>query len=232
MVRVLIAEDESVDRTFYRGVLSTVVPTAAVVEAPTLSRATAAIKGPPFDLALVDLALAADREAGVRLVQLLKRTPDTAIIVISGLDVATFRPRLFRAQVWDYFDKPVDEASLAAIIRRTLATRANVPEGGSHPVPGLELPRDGRTAPSWHGVPIEVSQTDRRVLAELVRTPNRLVRRDVFAECFVRSDRDAERIASSLSTAIYRIRRAFAAVDVGFDRIEAVGSSGYLWKAC
>lgn len=234
-IRILIAEDEAPDRAHHAEVVRDVVPSADIVEADSLSAAMQALEGPPFELALLDLNLRGNRRAGERIVKALRQLGDTAIVVISGLDVDTYRPLLFQHDVWDYFEKPVDSGSLRMVVARTLR------RGG----PSLESPRfrgpivlddlvwhpERVAPPTWRGEPVRLSQTEQKLLVQLVRSPDRLVRRETLYDCFERWDRDPRLLRNSLSTAIYQIRKAFMRVDPDFDRIDAVGSVGYLWRS-
>lgn len=231
-MNVLLVEDHESDRIVYREAVRKVDPTAGIFEATNLSEALSLIDDQPFDLALIDLSLAGDRKAGARVVEALQPHERTMLVVISGLDVATWRPIMFRRQVWDYFEKPIDLGSLAEVIRRAAARAAGRETAlvSPNPVRGLDWDQSDLRPPSWRGQPVHLSQTEQRILAELVRTPNVLVKRETLYDCFQRWDRDPGKLRSSLTTAIYELRRAFEAVEPGFDRIVAVGSVGYLWR--
>lgn len=229
---ILIAEDESVDRALYRRSIDRVIDAAAVVEAETVERALRAVAATRFDLALVDIALGDQSDGGIAVASALSAQPHTALVMISGLDPAVYRPRLFARDIWDYFEKPVDEPSLAAVIARLMArpTADRNPSSGAITIDGLEWDGDLSSEPLWQGSPLGLSQTERRLLAELVLAPDRLARREVLFDCFVRWDRDPRDLRTSLATSIYRLRRAFQRIDPTFDRIEAVGGVGYLWR--
>jgi DNA-binding response OmpR family regulator len=85
--------------------------------------------------------------------------------------------------------------------------------------------------PLWRGKAVWLSQTEQKILVLLVRSPDRLVRREALYDCFERWDRDPRLLRTSLGTAIYQIRKAFTRVDPDFDRIDTVGSAGYLWRS-
>lgn len=231
-VRVLIVEDEPLDRAHHAEAVRDVVPQAEIVEAATLSAALRALDGPPFELALVDLNLRGNRRAGERVVQAMRQLGDTAIVVISGLDVDTYRPLVFEHDVWDYFEKPVDAGSLRMVVarslRRTEAERARA--GGQIVLNDLVWHPERVAPPLWRGEAVRLSQTEQKILMQLVRAPDRLIRRETLYDCFERWDRDPRLLRTSLSTAMYQIRKAFTRVDPGFDRIDAVGSVGYLWR--
>jgi DNA-binding response OmpR family regulator len=232
-VRVLIVEDEAPDRAHHVAAVRDVVPQAEIVEAETMTAALRALEGPPFELALIDLNLRGNRRAGERIVQAMRQIGETAIIVISGLDVDTYRPMVFEHDIWDYFEKPVDAGSLRMVVARSLrrldADAAR--QRGPIIVDELVWHPEQVAPPTWRGEPVRLSQTEQKLLVQLVRTPDRLVRRETLYDCFERWDRDPRLLRASLSTAIYQIRKAFTRVDPQFDRIDAVGSVGYLWRS-
>ncbi len=232
-VRVLIVEDEAPDRAYHAAAVRDVVPQAEIVESETLSDTLRALDGPPFELALVDLNLRGNRRAGERIVRAMRQLGETAIVVISGLDVDTYRPLMFEYDVWDYFEKPVDSGSLRMVVARSLRRHDAEMARARGPivVDDLVWHPERVAPPTWRGEPVRLSQTEQKLLVQLVRAPDRLVRRETLYDCFERWDRDPRLLRASLGTAMYQIRKAFMRIDPAFDRIDAVGSVGYLWRS-
>jgi DNA-binding response OmpR family regulator len=229
--RVLIVEDAEPDRRWLERLVAAEAPDADVAVAPDARQALQAIAGAGFDLAILDLELHGDRSAGERLVGALRLRGRTPVVVVSGLDVRAWRPLMFSLDVWDYFEKPADEASVRCVVRRILDARAGAAVESVVQLGSLRWRPARLENPVWRGVPVPLSLGEQRILLALVSAPDRLVPRSQLYDCFERWDRDPERLRASLGTAIYEIRRAFRAVDPDFDRIMAVGSAGYLWQS-
>ena len=216
--------------TSHERVVEEVVPDAHINEAQTLAEARQAIASTSFDLAIVDLNLHGDRHAGQEVISAIKQKGQTAIVVISGLDVETFRPLLYAAEVWDYFEKPMDVRSLKLVIGRILQVRS--PQSSS--VVGPTLPyldwADRLEKPRWKGRKVNLSISERKVLSLLIKRPNEIV---PYADLFDASenwDRDPDRLRRSLTTMISEIRQQFREFDPDFDNIVAASKVGYLWR--
>ena len=229
---ILVVEDQEPDRAHHSRIVASVAPDASLVMARNTAEALDAIGRQDFAVALVDLSLDGDWRGGEQVVRALQERGETAIVVISGLDVDTFRPMMFRNDVWDYFEKPIDEGSLQMVVSRVLAKRsrnAGSPSANTV-VPGLEWEYASLQHPRWRGTLVHLSLGEQRLLLALIRSPNELVTREVLYDTFERWDRDPQRLRTSLASAMHQIRKAFRAVDERFDAIEAVGSAGYLWR--
>lgn len=230
-MQVLIVDDEAPDRTFHRRVVLKAVPEAQVEEASGLSAALELAATRRFDLALVDLCLDGRRDAGEKVVRALQKTQCGAIVVISGLDVETFRPLMFSNNVWDYFEKPIDERSLRMVTQRMLLREStDQAKAWRSTIADLEWDTASLELPQWRGHKVHLSLGEQRVLLALVRSPNVVVAREALYDTYESWQRDARRLRTSLSTSIHQIRKAFVEVDPTFDRIQAVGSAGYRWR--
>lgn len=231
-MRILIIEDEAPDMASHRRIVEDAVPNAAIFEAGSLDQARSLIAADTFDVAIVDLNLIGDRHAGQEAIRAIQdRSKQTAIIVISGLDVETFRPLLYAADVWDYFEKPMDARSLklkiAHIVQRKLA-HLPVANFENH-VPGLEW-SNPMEKPRWKGQVVRLSESERKVLSLLVEKPNQIVSNAALYDVSEHWDRDPDRLRRSLITMMSSIRKEFRQFDPEFDCIVAAGGSGYSWQ--
>jgi two-component system response regulator AdeR len=229
--RVLIVEDAEPDRRWLEGLVAAEAPEADVAAAADAGQALKAMADAGFDLAILDLELHGDRNAGEQLVGALRARGKTPVVVVSGLDVRAWRPLMFRLDVWDYFEKPADDASVRCVVRRILDARAGASVDAVLQLGSLRWRPARLENPTCHGVSVPLSLGEQRILLALVSAPDRLVPRAQLYDCFERWHRDPERLRASLGTAIYEIRRAFRAIDPTFDRIVAAGSAGYLWRS-
>lgn len=230
-MKVLIVEDEAPDLELHRRVVLDAIPGAVVTDAATLAEALLQVKQNSFDLAVLDLNLQGDRHAGQEVVRELRTKGKTAIVVVSGLDVETYRPLMYANQVWDYFPKPVDKGSLRLVIERILKSQdAGLSSQVSVTPPAGLFWQDVFEDPRWRGQNVRLTVTEKRILLELLKSPNNVVARKALFDLLPSWGGDQERLRSSLSTMISEIRGEFRKVDPNFDQIHSVGSAGYLWR--
>jgi len=231
-VRILLVEDEAPDMAaLHRHVLGA-LPEAVVVEARTLREAQRAIQDEAFDLVVLDLMLQGDQSAGVQLVSMIRASGDSAIIVVSGLDVETYRPVMFTSQVWDYLEKPVDLASLRLLLQRVAQQRTAPTTMAPAGIMIADLIwTSALDNPKWKGMTISgLSLRERQVLWPLLERPNTVVK---YAELFDASPNWGDHpsnLKAALSQMISKIRRQFEGVDPDFDCIQASPSHGYSWR--
>ncbi len=83
-----------------------------------------------------------------------------------------------------------------------------------------------RFAVSWHGRPVELTLTEFWMVHTLAKFPGHVKDREQLM-------RDAQLVVddATITSHIKRIRKKFAAVDPGFDRVDTVYGMGYRWKA-
>jgi DNA-binding response OmpR family regulator len=229
-MRVLIVEDEAPDMASHRRIVEDVLPSVDVVEATTFAEATHAARSDSFDLGIVDLNLHGDRHAGREIIRLLKEHGDVAIVVISGLDVGTFRPMMYAAGIWDYFEKPMDASSLRLVVQRILESRKGERSTIENRVPDLDW-SDALDDPKWKGQTIrKLSVAERRILSLLIRRPDEVVKYATLFDASENWGRSPERLKRSLASMISELRKEFKQFDPDFDCIVPVGNVGYLWR--
>lgn len=217
----------------HRRVVEGAISGVTIREASTLRAAEEALQNETFELVVLDLNLHGDRVAGVQLVEAIRNSGDAAIVVISGMDVDTYRPMMYRSKIWDYFEKPIDPASFRLVLERIVEQRRASSQELAWPapsVPGLHWP-DALSDLSWHGEPIRgLTLRERQVLRLLLLSPNQTVR---YADLYDESpewDRDPEKLKRALITMMNSIRNRFRSVDASFDCIFASAKQGYMWR--
>lgn len=116
---VLLIEDDEGDAFLVRELLIGVAPEISIVTVPTLAEAERQVSR--ADCALLDLGLP-DSDGLEGLVRLRRAAPDTAILVLTGLDDAHRGIEAVRAGAHDYLAKgDVDGERLARAIRYAIA---------------------------------------------------------------------------------------------------------------
>jgi DNA-binding response OmpR family regulator len=230
-MHILIVEDEAPDMAHLKQLLGDIAPEAAVHEATTRLEALSSIQKTGFDLAIVDLSLHGDRHAGAEVIKALRTKGDTAVVVISGLDVVTFRPLVFELGVWDYFQKPMDSGSLRPLLKRIAEAgdQKHLQERTNVSIPGLTWTHV-LDNPTWQGHEVHLSVSEKKILLELLRVPDQVVPRSTLYDLSPNWGNDPNRLRHALTTMVSEIRKAFKEHDLTFDRIVSAGSIGYVWR--
>jgi two-component system, OmpR family, response regulator len=102
---------------------------------------------------------------GFGLLEVIRRTGDAAVIMLTARDTTADRVRGLGAGADDYLVKPFAMAELVARIKAVL--RRSRPDGGTVRVGELELDED-LVRVSSADQPVQLTETERRVLAYLV----------------------------------------------------------------
>jgi DNA-binding response OmpR family regulator len=102
---------------------------------------------------------------GFELLDVVRRSGDAAVIMLTARDTTADRVRGLGAGADDYLVKPFAMAELVARVRAVL--RRSRPDGGTTEIGELELDEDLVRVTSA-GRPVQLTETERRVLAYLV----------------------------------------------------------------
>jgi two-component system, OmpR family, response regulator ChvI len=183
-----------------------------------------ALRNKKYDLVLMDLELAGDEDAGVRLIkQLLLTQQECPVVVVTGLDADKYRS-IMKVLAWDYLQKPADRATLVSMVKSALN---NAPERTSIPdsfPTELVLDPLHKTHPTWRGKRLIIPMTAQRILFRLASQPGRPV-----ANTELMKDLPYNGSERAIRTHINTIRSAFKDVDPDFDSVKTVPLVGYLW---
>ena len=226
--RIALVEDDPAIRANYRDALARQGYEVAAFAGR--AEALAAFRTRLPELAIIDIGLGEEHDGGFALCRELRALSaalpiifltarDSEIDIVSGL----------RLGADDYLTKDISFAHLlariAALFRRTEAlseqgTREESLERG-------ELLLDlKRFTVSWKDTAVELTLTEFWIVHALAKFPGHVKDRDALMK-------EAELVVDdgTITSHIKRIRRKFAAHDVGFDRIDTVYGMGYRWKA-
>ncbi len=181
------------------------------------------------DLAIVDIGLGDEIDGGFTLCRELRALSATLpIVFLTARDSEFDTVAGLRLGADDYLTKDVGLpqllARIAALFRRVDALSAapaceEVMERGS-----LRLDLNRLTA-SWAGRSLDLTVTELWMVHALARHPGHVKSREqLMGEARMVVD------DSTVTSHVKRIRKKFAAVDPGFDRIESVYGMGYRWN--
>ena len=184
------------------------------------------------DLAILDIILGEEVDAGFQICRdLLSRAPNLPVIFLTERIDEIDKISGLRLGAWDYLPKPISLDYLAERISSLLRineTRDQEPEidnSAARQIGELALDKDALLA-SWRGQRIDLSGTEFRMLAKLVRMPGHAVSYETLMNATMQS------IVSNntINTHMRNIRKKFEKVDPDFSSIKSEYGYGYRWS--
>ena len=226
--RIAIVEDEPAIRENYAEALRRVGYEVATYA--TRDAALAAFRTRLPDLAVVDLGLGDDPDAGFGLCRELRSLSSALpILILSARDADIDIVSGLRVGADDYLTKdaslPHLAARIAALFRR--ADLSSSPASAEDVIDRGPLALDvKRMTARWNGQPVDLTLTEFWMVHALARHPGHVKDRDALM-------RDANIVVddSTITSHVKRIRRKFQVVDPSFDAIASVYGMGYRWRA-
>lgn len=224
--RIAIVEDEPAIRDNYNDALRR--HGYDVVAHANAEMALTAFRTRLPDLALIDIGLGDDPDAGFTLTRELRAmSPGLPIIFLSARDSEFDIVAGLRLGADDYLTKDVSLpqllARIAALLRRSdlAATPAEADEVIERGALVLDV---GRMSARWNGERIDLTLTEFWIVHALARHPGHVRDREQLM-------RDANTVVDdgTITSHVKRIRRKFLAHDPAFDRIATVYGVGYRW---
>lgn len=226
--RIAIVEDEPAIRANYADALKRLG--YEVAAHATRDGALAAFRTRLPDLAVVDLGLGDDPDAGFALCRELRAmSPSIPILILSARDADIDIVSGLRVGADDYLTKdaslPHLAARIAALFRR--ADVATSPASAEDVVERGPLALDvKRMTARWRGHPVDLTLTEFWMVHALVKYPGHVKNRDqLMSEANLVVD------DGTITSHIKRIRKKFLAIDPNFDEIETMHGAGYRWRA-
>ena len=227
-LRIAIVEDDPAIRANYTDAFRAqgyeVAPFAGRAEA------LAALQVRLPDLAVLDIGLGDEPDGGFALCRELRALSSTLpIIFLTARDSDFDTVAGLRMGADDYVTKSVSLphllARVSALFRRAELVR--VPPRSEDVLVRGELSIDlKRYTVAWRDRPVELTLTEFWMVHALAKYPGHVKNREqLMGEAHVVVD------DSTITSHVKRIRRKFAAVDPGFDRVDTVYGMGYRWKA-
>ncbi len=193
------------------------------------AEALAAMRARLPDLAVIDIGLGSDADAGFELCRELRAlSASLPIIFLTARDSDFDVVSGLRLGADDYLTKEVSLphllARIAALFRRAELARepAVAEETLERGALALDLKRFSIT---WRGKPVALTLTEFWMVHALVRHPGHVKNREQLM-------REANLVVDdgTVTSHVKHIRRKFQAVDAGFEHIETAYGMGYRWK--
>jgi len=224
--RIAIVEDEPAIRDNYADALRR--HGYEVAAYATRDDALSAFRTRLPDLALIDIGLGDDPDAGFALTRELRaRAPALPIIFLTARESEFDIVAGLRAGADDYLTKdaslPHLAARITALFRRS--DLATAPPAGDDVIERGPLALDvKRMSARWNAQRVDLTLTEFWIVHALARHPGHVQSRDQLM-------REASTVVDdgTITSHVKRIRRKFAALDPAFDRIAAVYGVGYRW---
>lgn len=181
------------------------------------------------DLAIIDICLDDDMEAGFDICRELRSvSPTLPIIFLTARDSDFDAISGLRLGADDYLTKDVSIhqilARVSALFRRVDALQTQFSRDQLHTVGDLAIDKNCMSV-EWKGNKVDLTLTEFWILHSLVAIPGHVKSRDQLmqdAEIFVDD--------GTITSHVKRIRRKFEQIDREFNCIDTVYGMGYRWK--
>ncbi|MFW6093108.1 MAG: response regulator transcription factor [Pseudomonadota bacterium] len=186
------------------------------------------------DLVILDIILGEEVDAGFQLCRdVLTRAPSLPVIFLTERIDEIDKISGLRLGAWDYLPKPISLDYLAERISSLLRiSEVRAEQDGAHDdspsakrIGELMLDQDALLA-SWKGHRIDLSGTEFRMLAKLVRVPGHAVSYETLMNATMQS----LVTNNTINTHMRNIRKKFEKVDPGFAAIKSEYGYGYRWS--
>ena len=184
------------------------------------------------DLAVLDIILGDEVDAGFELCRdLLAKSPSMPVIFLTERITEIDKISGLRLGAWDYLPKPISLNYLAERISSLLRINAARIEAGNNTssakiVGDLSIDQEALLV-SWKEQPINLSGTEFRMLAKLVRVPGHAVSYDTLMNATMQS----LVTNNTINTHMRNIRKKFEGIDPEFDCIKSEYGYGYRWSS-
>ena len=228
--RIAIVEDDPDQRTNYADAI--VAKGYQVATYGSRQEALAGFDGQLPDLAVLDIILGDEVDAGFALCRdLLARNPNLPVIFLTERIKEVDKISGLRLGAWDYQSKPISLDYLAERISSLLRineVRASGDGAGSSArhVGDLALDQDALLV-AWKGRRIDLSGTEFRMLAKLVRSPGHAVSYETLMNATLQS----LVTHNTINTHMRNIRKKFEQADPEFAGIKSEYGFGYRWAS-
>ena len=183
------------------------------------------------DLAILDIILGDEVDAGFEICrELLTKSPSLPVIFLTERITEIDKISGLRLGAWDYLPKPISLNYLAERISSLLrinTARVASSEGVSTAkmVGDMSIDQEALLV-SWKGQSINLSGTEFRMLAKLVRLPGHAVSYDTLMNATMQS----LVTNNTINTHMRNIRKKFETIDPDFDCIKSEYGFGYRWS--
>ncbi len=183
------------------------------------------------DLVILDIILGDEVDAGFELCRdLLARSPNLPVIFLTERIAEIDKISGLRLGAWDYLPKPISldylSEKISSLLRiheaRNLAAQGTAE---AKMVGDMSIDQDALLV-SWKNHPINLSGTEFRMLAKLVRVPGHAVSYDTLMNATMQS----LVTNNTINTHMRNIRKKFETIDPDFKCIKSEYGFGYRWS--
>lgn len=187
------------------------------------------------DLAILDIILGDEVDAGFQICRdLLSRSPTLPVIFLTERIDEIDKISGLRLGAWDYLPKPISLEYLAerisSLLRineaRTSGDSEELASDSARRIGDLTLDQEALLV-SWRGNRIDLSGTEFRMLAKLVRVPGHAVSYETLMNATMQS----LVTNNTINTHMRNIRKKFERADENFGCIKSEYGFGYRWSA-
>ena len=184
------------------------------------------------DLAILDIILGDEVDAGFELCRdLLSRSPTMPVIFLTERIAEIDKISGLRLGAWDYLPKPISLDYLSERISSLLRIndariQSSAGSNTAKIVGDMSIDQEALLV-SWKEQPINLSGTEFRMLAKLVRVPGHAVSYDTLMNATMQS----LVTNNTINTHMRNIRKKFENIDPDFNCIKSEYGFGYRWSA-
>ncbi len=184
------------------------------------------------DLAILDIILGDEVDAGFEICRdLLVKSPSLPVIFLTERITEIDKISGLRLGAWDYLPKPISLNYLAERISSLLRINTARIEAANNTssakiVGDMSIDQEALLV-SWKDQPINLSGTEFRMLAKLVRVPGHAVSYDTLMNATMQS----LVTNNTINTHMRNIRKKFEGIDPEFDCIKSEYGYGYRWSS-
>lgn len=184
------------------------------------------------DLVILDIILGDEVDAGFEICRdLLAKSPSLPVIFLTERIAEIDKISGLRLGAWDYLPKPISLDYLAerisSLLRINEARGQGAGAGTTAKLVGdLSLDQEALLV-SWRNQPINLSGTEFRMLAKLVRMPGHAVSYDTLMAATMQS----LVTNNTINTHMRNIRKKFETIDPDFSCIKSEYGFGYRWSS-
>ena len=185
------------------------------------------------ELVILDIILGDEVDAGFELCrELLSRAPSLPVIFLTERIKEIDKISGLRLGAWDYLPKPITLDYLAerisSLLRISEARSQSSATGSTSAkvIGDLSIDQEALLV-SWKGSAINLSGTEFRMLAKLVRLPGHAVSYDTLMNATMQS----LVTNNTINTHMRNIRKKFETIDPDFNAIKSEYGYGYRWSS-
>ena len=184
------------------------------------------------DLAILDIILGDEVDAGFEICRdLLARSPALPVIFLTERIAEIDKISGLRLGAWDYLPKPISldylSERISSLLRINEARiQSSAGSNTAKLVGDMSIDQEALLV-SWKESPINLSGTEFRMLAKLVRVPGHAVSYDTLMNATMQS----LVTNNTINTHMRNIRKKFESIDPDFDCIKSEYGFGYRWSA-